>query len=209
MTTWNPGDKSGTVTLTNGNLTATSASAVSQSVRSSTSKTSGKAYWEITIGTRTNDLAFGIGNSTLALNISSGIGGDANAAGFYSVSPPQALYVAGAQLYQGTTASANGDIVKFAVDFGTSPPTAWILDAAMTGWNNSGTANPSTGTGGQALTGLAAGPYFAVFNDDLGGASATANFGASAFSGTVPTGFSAWDPPAAPTLTAMQLSIIT
>jgi len=86
-----------------------------------------------------------------------------------------------------------GEVVSLAVNFGTSPPTVWILTSKMVGWNNSATANPSTGTGGQALTGLNAGPYFAIFNDDQSGGQVTANFGGSAFTRSVPTGFSAWD----------------
>jgi hypothetical protein len=67
------------------------------------------------------------------------------------------------------------------------------MRAASHPWNNSATANPSTNTGGQALTGLTAGPYYALFQAQAPSDAATVNFGASAFSQAVPTGFAAWD----------------
>jgi len=49
MTTWSTTDKSSTITLSNGNLTAAGSASASQSVRSTTSKSSGKVYWEVTL----------------------------------------------------------------------------------------------------------------------------------------------------------------
>jgi uncharacterized protein YmfQ (DUF2313 family) len=197
MTTWSTTNKSSTVTLSNANLTATSSTAVSQSAQSSTSKNSGLVYIEFVLGTLTNDLSVGICNSSEALNPAGGLGSDANGAGFYAVSPTQALYVASSLLTAGTVASTAGDVVGMAINFNTTPPTAWISDAAMRSqgatYNNSGTADPATNTGGIPLTGLGGGPYYAVFNDDIGGASVTVNFGASAFNQTVPSGYHAWD----------------
>lgn len=60
-------------------------------------------------------------------------------------------------------------------------------------WNNSGTANPSTGTGGIAYTAALVSPVaITYFTDDGSTAGVTLNTGTSAFTGTLPTGFTAW-----------------
>ena len=195
MTTWNSSDKSATITLSGGNLIATSSTAVSQGVRSTTSKSSGKVYWEVTLTTLTNDIVVGIATGTEALNVAGGLGADANGLGFYAVSPTQATYINSVQLNNGSTASSAGAVVSFALDV--TNKLIWIstavMRAASQNWNNSATANPGTGTGGQSLSTLGASPWFIMFNDDLGGAKATVNFGGTAFNQTVPTGFSSWD----------------
>ena len=198
MTTWNPSDKSTAITLSNGNLTATSVGTSEQTVRSTTSKNSGLVYWEVTLTTvRTN---IGVGFATAAYNLNNpiGPGSDADAGCFYSVSPAGSLYMNDNNVLSGT-AGTNGEIVYFALDFTHSK--VWVssthMRSASTPWNWGaiGSQNPATNTGGQAFSfgPLNAGPYFAIFNDSTGGAVATANFGGSAFNGTVPTGFSAWD----------------
>jgi hypothetical protein len=62
-------------------------------------------------------------------------------------------------------------------------------------WNGDPTANPATGTGGYSF-GAAAGQLFVPFAS-LAPASLTANFGASSFTDTVPSGFTAGWPHAA------------
>lgn len=197
MTTWDPGFKAAHIALSNANLTATSATAVAQLVRSTTSKNAGLVFLEFTLNTITADSAVGIVNASEITAPPAGIGGDANSGGFYAVSPAQATYANGTFLNGGTTASGNGAIVSAAINFNTTPPTVWFTTAAMraagTPYNNSATADPATGVGGQPLTGLGAGPYFAAFNDDNGGAVCTVNFGASGFNRPIPTGYSAWD----------------
>ncbi|HXI76319.1 MAG TPA: hypothetical protein VNH21_04250, partial [Steroidobacteraceae bacterium] len=62
-------------------------------------------------------------------------------------------------------------------------------------WNNSGTADPSTNTGGINISALfPTNNAFAVASFQGTTQQATINFGASAFSFTVPGGFSRWDP---------------
>jgi hypothetical protein len=195
MSTWNPADKSATITLSGGNLTAAVTTNVSQSVRSTTSKNAGTVYVELTANSVNGDFAVGIANATEALNISAGIGGDANALGFYPVSPPQFTFINGVALNGGTAASSAGEVIGMAINFTAGKifiQTSKMI-AAGTPWNNSATDNPSTDTGGQPFTGLNAGPYFLIFNSDILGASCTVNFGASPFVRSVPTGYTAWD----------------
>lgn len=198
-TTWDPAYKAPQIILSNGNLTATSVTTAGQLARSTTTKSSGLIYLEFTLNAVTTDIAVGICNKTESENPQggNGIGGDAWSAGFYAVSPAQATYTAGNFLNGGTIPSVNGEIVSVAINFNTTPPTMYTTSAAMRAqgatWNNSATANPATGVGGQPLTGIAVGPYYACFNDDDGGAVCTVNFGATAFSRPIPVGYSAWD----------------
>ena len=91
----------------------------------------------------------------------------------------------------------NGRIDPSMMPVGIAAPTAAITasEALADGdfvnvWNNSGTANPATGTGGVTLTQFGAGkalyPAFGPWgtNDKM-----TANFGQNAFTGVVPSGF--------------------
>lgn len=65
--TWNPADKSANITLSAGNLTASSVTAAGQSARSTQSFVAGKSYYcELKWNTGTN-IYFGVGNSTASL----------------------------------------------------------------------------------------------------------------------------------------------
>lgn len=184
--TLNPSDKGANITLSNGNLTATGGAASSfQSIRSQTSRSTGKYYWEWTVGQKgINNGVAGFLNSTASL--ATYIGADANGIGL--VTNGQVVQSASFTSYLSTI--ANGDVCGLAIDL--DAHLLWVRDGAGN-WNGSGTANPATGSGGISLpSGLNSGSVFAgisVFNSsDF----STANFGGSAFSQTVPAGFSAW-----------------
>ena len=194
-TTWNPSDKSSGITLSNANLTATdTVTANSNSVRTTTSASGGKLYFEITATTSSNDWAVGMTNGTFSLTLSEGLGGDANGIGFYNVSPTQAIYYNATELSIGSTAGATGDVIYGAVDL--TNQLLWIsspvMRAASFPWNNSNTANPATGVGGVSFAGIGC-PCFITFNSEEASA-ATLNAGGP-FAGTVPTGFAAWQAP--------------
>ena len=72
---------------------------------------------------------------------------------------------------------------------------AWFkVLSGTSNWNNSGTANPGTGTGGLDVSGLAGGPYFiCATTGGTTGSAITLNAGGSAFLRPVSSGFSAWD----------------
>lgn len=181
MTTWSATDINN-ATLSNGNLRATIGSG-NGGVRGGVSKTSGKYYWEYTY-TTLNSNSFTTG-----------------------------LALASGSLTNPTTGVArlnrlNGNIFVNSLDttmtLGTIPPAAvvgvavdlgaqliWFRVAPAGNWNGSGTANPATGVGGASI-GTISGPLFPLMSGASGDA-VTANFGASTFSGTVPSGFtSGW-----------------
>lgn len=179
-TTWNPSDKSASTTLSNANLTAsTSASAGARAIGG---WTTGKYYWEITYTTvNTNSLTTGVGLATgdLAFGSATGFCWLGRSTGGININAAASGSSLGA-------AVAQGSVVGVAVDFGAK--LIWFRIAPAGNWNGSGTANPATGAGGVDISAISTGPLYAFMS---GAASdvITANFGSSAFTGTVPSTF--------------------
>lgn len=182
-TTWNPSDLVN-VLLTNSNLTETT-SPGQGSVRSVASISSAKYYLEITLGTGSGSAVIGIANASanLATVPTTGVSAAVcNGLGAIAIN-------GGAQT--GIPAFAANGICCIAVDIGAS--LIWFRNGAAGQWNGSGTANPATGAGGYSMSGLTGGasPLFVLAGATVAGLPTTANFGASAFSGAVPSGFTA------------------
>lgn len=209
-TTWDPNYKLPTTTLTNGNLTVTPTANIHQLTRSTTTKSSGQFYFEYLL-TMIFSSFTGVGICNAAepvnpLGIPGGLNGgvaDFNAIGFYSADN-QAIYFGGVQVSVGptnpqmsaeATGSRIGDVIGIAVDF--TNQLFWVTSPAMVlagmPWNNSTTADPATGTGGISLSALNAGPYYVFYTDTAAGAVTTINFGQTAFTKPIPTGFIGWD----------------
>jgi hypothetical protein len=178
--TWNPVDKDAAITLSNGNLTATASG--TSAVRANGGQSGGKFYWEITATTFLNSASF-VGLATAAAVFANSY----SQTGVSGITRSGLLYVDNSAL---TTlgASNSGTVICFAVDL--TAKLIWIRYGAAGQWNGSGTANPTTGTGGYSTGaiggGTAAYPYF---SENGVGDAVIANFGASAFVGAVPSGF--------------------
>ena len=171
-TTWNPLDKGSSCVLSAGNLIAAATS--TGSVRSVFGASSGKWYWEIT-----NDSAagqqftlLGVGKSTESVsgtNVYPGTGAD----GYAWFAYDGKKYNNGTDTSYGASWSDAGVVIGVALD----------MDAGTVEFYRNGVAQ------GTAFTGLS-GTFFAMFGGGAGSASVgTANFGATAFSYTPPTGF--------------------
>lgn len=190
-TTWNPFDTNGTVTLTNGNLTATSGTS-DGAVRSFASQTTGKFYFEITWGPfapTNNDGCGVIKPAPASLSLWRGAAGTGGL--LLVCGPTGPIYRNNVNTGVSIGAvSAAGAVVSWAIDL--TNMQAW---ARVNGgnWNGSGTANPATNVGGIDVSavftgfGVSAGFTGHVF----AGKQATANFGATAFAFAVPSGFNA------------------
>jgi len=160
----NPLDNSG-ITIADGNLTCNQTGADSM-LRGTFGMSSGKWYWEATLGnTKAN---IGIAKANAAL--SSYLGSDANGWGYYSL--------AGTKVNSGTTTAygatyTSGDVigVAFDVDAGT-----------LTFYKN----NTSQGV---AFTGLTSGPYFPAQGTSV--SLQYFNFGQRPFQFSPPSGFKA------------------
>lgn len=175
--TWNPSDKGASLTLSNGNLSANVATDW-QCVRSDLSKSSGKWYWEITLDDIESGWYANIGIATSSASLSAEPGNDAYGWAYLMVNGQKKNN--GSASSYGSTCDTNGDIIGVALDLDNGK--IWFSKNGT--WQNSG--DPAAGTG-EAFSGLS-GTFFAFVglknNNDI-----TANFGASSFSYTVPTGF--------------------
>lgn len=203
MTTWNPADESN-CTLTNGKLTCTSTAFNNGAARSTTSKTSGKWYFEITVGAFSASPEWSLGVADASYVIGGGhlLGQtDAHSAGYDSGG--NLLANTGGTSITGQSTYTTGDVIGVAVDV----PNHLIY------WSKNGTfqnsANPAVGTGGVNYVTTTA-IFAGVFENDGGGTlGVTANFGGTSFNTSPPSGFSAWDTAAGgPSLLVQQIAFM-
>jgi hypothetical protein len=181
ITTWNPSDKSAGVTLSSGNSVATNTAFSWHAVRAVAGKSSGKWAFRVTpvIGT-TPEVYIGIATATASLSV--GIGQDNNAYGYGSTS---------GNVYKNGSVQAtyfgysSGQTIDVCVDLDNNR--MWVRSSAGTGnWNNSGTADPATNTGGLDISSLAGTKYPAWNGYNTSDSATLASFS------PMPSGFSIW-----------------
>lgn len=177
-TTWNPLDKDSAITLSNGDLTATCTGGSHPRVRAVDGKTSGKYYWEFT----PTDNASGnnvVGVANTSSPIVGYLGYDANSWGWLGAGLSRNNGSNGPTVSTWT----NGDVLGIAVDLGAGK--IWFAKNGT--WQNSG--DPAAGTGAiwSNLSGTIK-PACSIYDSN---ADITANFGASAFTYSAPSGFAA------------------
>lgn len=171
-TTWNPADKAASITLSNGNLTATNGGAfVFGSTRATTGKASGKWYWEVVITATgaSNFILLGIMNATADIGHYPGWDGDGRA--YYQQTGEK--YISSAGAAYGATYT-DGDVIGFALDMDAGTITCYKNGASQ----------------GVMFTGLV-GTWFPAVSCYNGGNIVTGRFKASAFTQPIPSGFSA------------------
>jgi hypothetical protein len=181
------------VTLSGGNLVVTNTNTLNEAgahVASTSGKTSGKYYFEVTSTNAASggNMSTGIGTPSSTFT-SMGNGGAVVGDVVYAASGGGSIYANGSFI---TTLGtfANGDVAGMAVDLDNRK--IWFRKAPAGNWNNSGTADPATNVGGITIPAGTMVP-FAIFGAAAAGNIWTANFGASAFTGVVPVGFtSGW-----------------
>jgi SPRY domain-containing protein len=176
-------------TLSNGNLTATASSGATGGARSTAQKTTGKYYFEITIpiivegcqsacgvvtsaGTYTNMANDGTNSTEILTN--SGTIFSNNTTNSNSVGMP-----------------VDNDLIGVAIDLDNRR--GWFRRNGGN-WNGNATNNPATNTGGVPIqSAVSFAPAVAFGSSHATGDRFTANFGGTAFSGAVPSGFtSGW-----------------
>ncbi len=173
-------------TLSAGNLkaTATATGGAGQQARSTTSRATGKFYIEFTPNVKAGTAIVGL-TSFLHTNATYQ-GNDNFAMGWFST----------ATIVWNNTNKATwntypvGHVVAIAVDLDNQ--LIWGKDITAGGnWNNNGSANPATGTLGVNFP-LRALSWLVGVNPSTNADAVTVNFGATAFTGTPPSGFIAW-----------------
>ncbi len=180
-TTWNAADKASPITLSNGGLTFTTDASGHQGVRGTAGHNSGKRYFEVTCNQTGPFGGFGISNAGASLTIF--LGSTIDAAVYYD--DGNAYY--GGSALGAAGAYAASDVLSVAVDI--DADRVWFAK------NGSFSGDPVAGTGGISVPGIGA-PVYPIGGTYAGGvAIQTANFGASAFSYSPPTGFASWNTP--------------
>jgi hypothetical protein len=178
-TTFNPADKGTTTTLSNGNLTMSVLSSANSGARGTTSKSSGKWYFEFSAINTNSDgyTVLGLANASMNLNSND----LTNCVGVRNF---------GGMLPSGSLGSApDGHVVGVAVDL--TAKLLWVrYDTGL--WNATAGASPG-GTGGIDISSVS-GPFFPVANMQFGSGAVTCtiNCGQNAFVNGPPAGFTQW-----------------
>ncbi|RPK28777.1 SPRY domain-containing protein [Paenibacillus xylanexedens] len=179
ITTWNPNDMNGNMTLSNNNLTITSAIAASDAgnIRATHGKTSGKWYWETKLNSGSTSLFVGIASKSYPINspVFNGTSvGATQIRAYYGNSgrklPEDIAY---------GSAMAVGDIIGTALN---------LDDKTLEFFKN----GVSMGVSHTDLIGL---DEVLPMHKSMGTATRTftTNFGASSFAYTIPSGFRAYN----------------
>jgi len=192
---WNTLDK-GTVTVTNGNLTAVPAASGTHAIRGAIGlPTSGKWYWETTVNGLGYGTALGIASSTSDVTTGPssaetrtfqwGSWFNTYNSGVVQYGTNQA--VTGGTNWSSASQLAASDVLMIAVDM--TNGSMWVGKNG-TWFNTSGTANPATNTDPRwtGLSGTTWFPYMSGYGT-TSPVTSDINFGQRPFSYTAPTGY--------------------
>jgi hypothetical protein len=185
-TTWNPSDKDANITLSNGDLTAAATVHADTCVRSTVSKNWGKLYLEFVASAVGNMEGPIVGFGTSQASLTNYVGSDNKAWGYFiGVGDTAAYrYYNGSSVRFGFGNGAAGNTIMLAIDFNLG-----MIWAGHQGtWQLSG--DPAAGTN-PIFSGVALAPLFVMA--DVRFSTLVANFGASSFTYTPPSGFQSWD----------------
>lgn len=176
---FDPATSNGSVVFSNGNLTATwsAHTGVNELVRANISETSGKWYWEYTIGSTGavgSNFLVGIANSSLSVSQALG-----NTADGYGYDKSGGKVFSGSFTGYGASYTA-GDVISVLFD---------ADNDTLTFWKNGTTQGTAfTGVTGSWIPAISAG-------DNSGTPAVTANFGGTAFAFTPTAGFIGFEAP--------------
>jgi len=191
-TTWSATDLANVTLSGTNNLIVTDSGAAQGGVRTIDRQVTGKFYWENTITmSALNTHGVGIANQKAVLGGASGIWNNSGLQGSYLYnSAAGQIYINGALGPTLGVTIANGNVIGIAVDL--AARLIWYRVSPSGNWNGNAANNPATGVGGIDISAVAGGAipiYPMACFGTTGTRSVTANFGDTAFSGAVPSGF--------------------
>ena len=196
-TGFNSSDEVGGVAVSGtGNVTATMPA--NSAIRSNTSHSTGKYYFEVTVtGTFDADAPMvGIASSAFNLLNNPGQGNPSDSIGIFAGDTQQEIFYNNVFSNSGyaTSGLKSGEVIGVCADFDNGKHyflTPELVTAfGASGWNGLTTANPAGNVGGIAATLTTAG-YIVVRGDAA--LTVNLNTGNATFHYTKPTGFSPWD----------------
>lgn len=178
--------KSSNVLLTAGNLAATTNNASYGGALATVSQSSSKYYFEFQAVTISNANS-GIGMATVTASLANYLGSSNLGIG---LEPNGGVWLNGAQIGTAAAVPSGTNTVGIAVDL--TNKLIWFRTGTSGQWNNSGTADPASGTGGISISALANFTLFpaAIWRENLG--TATLALPMPSWLGTAPSGFGAW-----------------
>ncbi len=185
-TAFNPLDKSANILLTNNNLSYAQSSTGEQGVRTVASTTTGKFYTECTWTNTPTGTDTGFGWCTAGASLTT-LGSTVTSACIAFKSG--AVWVNGSSPGGVGSAFAQNDVICCAIDLVNSK--VWFRKNGGN-WNNSGTDNPATNTGGFSLSSFQTNNSTVMHGCGCVNVSQdllTADFGDQVFGFTVPSGF--------------------
>jgi hypothetical protein len=189
-TTWNSADKA-SITLSGGDLIATKTGADADAqVRSVASRSSGKVHFEATfttVITNSSSMGLGIASASHTLGGGSYVGSDLTSVGVWG---DKSVYLNGSATTLLSTNPAQGDVMAIEVDFGAA--LLWVKTSSSTNWNNNGSADPATGTGGFNISTLTSSPWYIICDAEQTNQAWTLNAGGSAYAFTPSSGYGNW-----------------
>lgn len=183
------------ITLSNGNLTATSTVAGWQTTRAIAGQSVGKFYAEATINALTDSVGLGFCNAS-ELN-SAELGSDTNGIMIFAGATAGIFYNGGVAQNVGSP-PIQGQVLGVAIDLVSK--LVWFYNPQTQQWNGDvlNNQNPATGLGGLPITPVAlpggvAGPVYLAASLEGVGDAVTLNAGATPFVNPLPSGFASWN----------------
>ncbi|HEV2100665.1 MAG TPA: hypothetical protein VGR45_17300 [Stellaceae bacterium] len=179
-------------------VTATSGTASATGARSADFESGGLYYFECTATT--------VGSASDAIGFINQSGSLTSSTSTNKLQWARGGAVAANGTTIGTAAAfASGNLLCFAIDLDLQQ--IWVRVGAAGNWNNSATADPVARLGGFSWSAHPVGPIAPMCQFNSNGDAATFNFGASAFTGSVPSGYTSGWPTAATEMVASELGI--
>ena len=196
--TWDPANTNAGLTLSNGNLTATSTvDGTNENTIGTVSHSTGKWHFEFQNNTiiHEGDPSFGLTSSLDSAGTY--LGQNTAGVGYYGGGSGDGFYLNASPI---GPSSADDEGSWCAIDIDIDGKLIWFYSSVTSRYNSSATANPATGTGGISIAGLASFTLFPAFSGYNIGDSTTLATTLASFKGTVPSGFSPWSDGGAPQL---------